>query len=39
MKTAGAAAAAAPYVRRIMGDDELRGDLRAIIGAATPSLR
>jgi hypothetical protein len=33
MRAAGAASAAAPYVRRIMGDDELRGDLRTLIVA------
>jgi hypothetical protein len=30
---AGAASAAAPYVRRILSDDELRGDLRGLIVA------
>jgi len=31
LRAAGAASAAAPYVRRIMKDDELRGDLRTLI--------
>jgi hypothetical protein len=30
---AGAASAAAPYVRRMLSDDELRGDLRGLIVA------
>ena len=30
---AGAASAAAPYVRRILSDDELHGDLRGLIAA------
>jgi hypothetical protein len=33
MRAAGAAGVAAPYVRRIMSDDELRRDLRALIVA------
>ena len=33
MRAAGAASAAAPYVRRIMKDDELRDDLRTLIVA------
>ena len=33
LRAAGAASAAAPYVRRIMGDDELRRDLRTLIVA------
>ena len=33
LRAAGAASAAAPYVRRIMKDDELRDDLRALIVA------
>jgi len=33
MRAAGAASVAAPYVRRIMSDDELRSDLRALIVA------
>lgn len=33
LKAAGAAGAAAPYVRRIMSDDELRSDLRTLIVA------
>jgi hypothetical protein len=31
MRAAGAASAAAPYVRRIMSDSELRDDLRALV--------
>ncbi|HMK93222.1 MAG TPA: hypothetical protein VK576_09495 [Thermoleophilia bacterium] len=34
LKAAGAASAAAPYVRRIMSDDELRADLRRIVNSA-----
>ena len=34
LKAAGAASAAAPYVRRIMSDEELRDDLRRIIRSA-----
>ncbi len=34
MRAAGAASAAAPYVRRIVTDDELRSDLRALMAAA-----
>jgi hypothetical protein len=33
LRAAAAASAAAPYVRRIMGDDELRRDLRTLIVA------
>jgi hypothetical protein len=33
LRAAGAARAAAPHVRRIMGDDELRRDLRTLIVA------
>jgi hypothetical protein len=33
MRAAGAASVAAPYVRRIMSDDELRNDLRTLIVA------
>jgi len=33
LRAAGAASAAAPYVRRIMKDDELRDDLRTLIVA------
>ena len=33
LRVAGAASAAAPYVRRILSDDELRGDLRGLIVA------
>ena len=33
LRAAGAASAAAPYVRRIMRDDELRDDLRTLIVA------
>lgn len=34
-KTAASAAAAAPYVRRLMGDERLRSDLRTLISSAT----
>ena len=34
LRAAGAAGAAAPYVRRIVRDDELRDDLRALVDAA-----
>jgi hypothetical protein len=34
LRAAGAASAAAPYVRRIVRDDELRSDLRALVEAA-----
>ena len=34
LRAAGAASVAAPYVRRIMSDDELRGDLRTLVIAA-----
>jgi len=34
LKAAGAASAAAPYVRRILSDDQLRADLQTIIQAA-----
>ncbi len=34
-KAAGAAAAAAPYVRRLMGDERLRNELRTLIKSAT----
>ena len=33
LRAAGAASAAAPYVRRIMSDDELRNDLRTLVTA------
>ena len=34
LRAAGAASAAAPYVRRIVTDDELRSDLRSLVVAA-----
>ena len=39
LRAAGAAGAAAPYVRRILSDDELRGDLRRLIVAGAVSTR
>ena len=33
LRAAGAASAAAPYVRRVVSDDELRNDLRSLVVA------